>query len=184
MLSSALISPELSRTLAFGYRDPKVTAQEIFRFSFTFFFDHKKRKKGRTESGRWITAMPHIAFHNNSCEKLNSCRLGFFECKPTVSPRAAAFTFLWTQSSLFPYRFLLPLNCVSQRQPLLWCRILDNKPILPVSTCPLVPDTQDGLQLRTRAHATPPTHRCSPRCRGMQPAQVPLPTWLVTSSQQ
>lgn len=33
LLSYVLISPELSRTLAFGYRDPKATAQETI-FSF------------------------------------------------------------------------------------------------------------------------------------------------------
>lgn len=48
MLSYVLISPELSRTLAFGYRDPKVTALEtIFFFlaSLSFLITERKEKR-------------------------------------------------------------------------------------------------------------------------------------------
>lgn len=97
----------------------------FFLFSFKFYFDHKKKKKvGLSLVGELQQC--HIL--------LFTTWLGFFECKPTISPTTAAstFTFLQTQSSAFPYRvpglFLLALNCVSQRQLLPWCRILDNKP--------------------------------------------------------
>lgn len=98
--------------------------------------------------------------------------LGFFECKPTKSPTTAAstFTFLQTRSSPFPYRipglFLLSLSCVSQRQLLLWCRILDNKLIhLSFGAWHMGSTWEQELQHTEN----PPTYRCSLRCHGMQP---------------